>query len=581
MATLDVPIHLTAPRTEGCHLHGRVFVEGVPPVYVVECEPAVSEFVKRVFPGCVARRGRITFPVARRTTEDLNWLLTRWPMQLDCGEVLDEQRGLAIEHAARREGQLELEPVSEPPGFHGRLLPFQREGVAFLAANERSLLADDMGLGKTVTALAAVAHTGAFPVLVVCPPSVVRQWQRQAQAFLRMRAEGECVELPPAVQVLTGRGPKAGKPVPEAPITIVHYLVLSGWRDWIRERGFGAVVFDEAQELRRPGSDKYAAASLISSGVRYVWALSGTPIYNYGEEIWAVMNAVDFVCLGGRDAFIREWCREYRGKYVINEPAVLGQYMRREGLMLRRRKDDVQADLPPKRRVVTVVGHDEDVYGRLVANAVAIARGYDGLKEWRERGEAARRIEEETRKATGTAKAPYVGDFVRGLVAAGERVLVFAYHHDVYDALMLALHGLRVVCMTGRESQAEKDGAVTAFGAGEADVALLSLRTSAGLDGLQRAGTCVVFAELDWSPAIHSQCEDRLHRQGLTSGESILCYYLVAETGSDEAIQEVLGLKIDQFAGLMGDEVTGESAEAREDATQRITRVIERLRRSA
>src|SRR5690606_37644265 len=147
---------------------------------------------------------------------------------------------------------------------------------------------------------------------------------------------------------------------------------------------------------------------------------------------------------------------------------------------------------------------DEGVYRRLALPAVAAAKGYSTL-DFHGKGEAARRITEQARHATGVAKAPHVADFVETLIAAGERPLVFAWHHEVHDLLgeHLEKHA-RLVRITGRESQAQKADAVRVFDAGEADAVLLSLRSTAGLDGLQGRGTCVVFAELDWSPAVHA-----------------------------------------------------------------------------
>lgn len=100
-----------------------------------------------------------------------------------------------------------------------------------------------------------------------------------------------------------------------------------------------------------------------------------------------------------------------------------------------------------------------------------------------------------------------------------------------------------------------KDKAVDAFMAGKTDLCCISMRAAAGLN-LQRA-TCVVFGELDWSPAVHTQAEDRAHRMG--QKDSVLCYYLVSPAGSDAQMQEALGLKVSQFVQLMGDTVMEES----------------------
>lgn len=143
------------------------------------------------------------------------------------------------------------------------------------------------------------------------------------------------------------------------------------------------------------------------------------------------------------------------------------------------------------------------------------------------------------------------------------------------------MNGLAPAVITGRQTSAEKDLAVARFAGGETNLALISLRTAAGLDGLQGRGSVIVFAELDWSPAVHAQCEDRLQRMGVDEGlDSILCYYLVSATGSDEVMQEALGLKVGQFVGLMGDEAESEAdTAAAEAAAQRhLDRMVERLR---
>ena len=113
------------------------------------------------------------------------------------------------------------------------------------------------------------------------------------------------------------------------------------------------------------------------------------------------------------------------------------------------------------------------------------------------------------------------------------------------------------------------------FMAGRTNLCCISLRAAAGLN-LQRA-SCVVFGELDWSPAVHSQAEDRAHRMGQT--DSILCYYLVSGSGSDQDMQDALGLKVSQFVGLMGDEPQSQSDAliGAQAARQYVERLVGRL----
>ena len=111
------------------------------------------------------------------------------------------------------------------------------------------------------------------------------------------------------------------------------------------------------------------------------------------------------------------------------------------------------------------------------------------------------------------------------------------------------------------------------FMEGKTNLCVISLRAASGLN-LQRA-SCVVFGELDWSPAVHSQAEDRAHRMG--QKDSILCYYLVAPQGSDRDMQDALGLKVSQFVALMGDKTPelGSVQDAQQAAKAHIEKMLE------
>jgi SNF2 family DNA or RNA helicase len=250
--------------------------------------------------------------------------------------------------------------------------------------------------------------------------------------------------------------------------------------------------------------------------------------------------------------------------------------LKREGLLLRRTKEQVLKELPPKRRVVQTVDFDTGKYGSLIQSAVEKAKGIEGITDFLQKGRVTREIVEDSRQAIGIAKAPYVAAFVKMLLEAGEKVLLFAYHHAVHDIYTEELKEFRPMRITGHETSAEKEKSVEAFMDGRTNIIIISLRAGSGLN-LQKAN-CVVFGELDWSPAVHSQCEDRAHRIG--QEDSILCYYLVAEEGTDETIQEFLGLKVSQFVGIMGDKAETEEDKmlAQGKATEHMNKIVERLK---
>lgn len=532
-----------APQTG--HLYGTLSYNRRSKCWTIKGEPCVTEMAARLFPGSERRRGEARFTANRRIIGDVNWLMMRYPLEIAPRdrELWKNALAQAREHVLLRMNAEKLPRRSTPPEgtFEGELREFQKEGLSFLLANPRTLLADEMGLGKTVQALACLASVKEFPALIVVPPHLLRNWQTEITRFLRL--EGK----PARVCVLTGLKPYQP---PEADVYIIHYLLLRGWKQALPQMGFKAVIFDEIQELRHGGTEKYSAASLLAEECERVIGLSGTPIYNKGSEIWNVVNILDYHCLGDWESFTRAWCDGY-GNHLVRNPALLGEHLRREGLILRRTKEEVLAELPPKRRLVQEIDSDDKVYRELMRPVMDQLGSLLALHpDAKERALLEEQVGRGERQATGVAKAPFVAAFVRALEDSGEKVLLFAHHHAVMDIYRRELAAYRPVFITGRESTTQKEEAVARFMGGKTNLCVISLRAASGLN-LQRA-SCVVFGELDWSPAVHSQAEDRAHRMG--QKDSILCYYLVAPQGSDRDMQDALGLKVSQFVALMGDQ---------------------------
>ncbi len=555
------PKYLDEPSTVGQHKYGTLAYSPRHKVWVIHGEPVVVELAKRLFPGSTGRgRGLAQFPDTKRNAGDLNWLMLRFPLRIKAPERWAKAREEAIEHVRTRVFVNQGHPSASPPSdFNGVLKPKQTEGLAYLLNNERCLLADEMGTGKTPTALAWITASKASPALIVVQPHTARQWRREIQRFL---PEATC-------HTIRGLTPYS---LPPASIYLTHYLLLSKWRETIIDLGPQAVVFDEVQELRHGQTLKYSAASDIANKAPRCVGLSGTPIHNLGAEIWWVLNILDYHCLGDYDGFTREWCHGY-GDQIVMDTDLLRTHLEREGLMLRRRYREVYPDAPLKNRIVQSIDSDHGLYGTLIGPAVDLAIQQIGEKDWSRKGMLTMDVERLARRATGLAKAKYVCAFVRSLVEAGEPTLLFAWHHDVWDVYEEELSDLNPAIVTGRQSGDVKDEGVQKFQGRETNLAMLSLRVSTGLN-IPRA-RCVVFGELDWSPAIHGQCEDRTQRGDATDHE-VLCYYLVSDDGMDHRMMDVLGLKVSQFVGLMGDkpETEKDRAFAQTKVKEHMDRVI-------
>ena len=561
---MDYPLYLRDAPLSG-RTYGTLSYNRRRKAWSIKGEPCVVDLAARLFPGAVNRKGVVTFIAHRRAAGDINWLMMRYPLEIEPRDISLWERSLeeAREFILRREEVRSLTRTAPPESyFRGKLLAYQEQGLTYLLTMRRCLLADEMGLGKTVQALAFLAASNAYPALIVVPPHLTRAWGREIERFL-----GEGVR----VHTIKGLTPYE---LPEADIYLIHYLLLRGWKDVLPEMGFNTVIFDEIQELRHDGTGKYSAASLISSSAANCIGLSGTPIYNNGGEIWNVINIIDFHFLGDRESFTRQWCTGYNLD-IVAKPEELGRYLRDEGIMLRRLKKDVLSELSPKRRLVQEIDWDDAVYRRFMLPVAEKLRLLRGETDRFRRSAIEDEICARERQATGIAKAQYVCEFVRALLDAGEKVLLMGHHHAVMDIYREELKKYRPRFITGRETTLQKDAAAAEFMEGKTDLLVISLRSASGMN-LQRA-TCVVFGELDWSPAVHSQAEDRAHRIG--QKDSLLCYYLVSPRGSDRDMQDALGLKVSQFVELMGDSRPDVEDELllQSQARERIERLVTRL----
>lgn len=326
---------------------------------------------------------------------------------------------------------------------------------------------------------------------------------------------------------------------------VYRYTQLIGWADTFEALGHGLVAYDEIQELRTGprdengsrGSLRGTAAMRLSRAARLRLGLSATPIYNYGNELWNVMQFLRPDVLGDWIDFIREWTG---GSWRIKDPAALGTYLRDQYAFLRRTKADVGQQMPPVNRIVDVIDHDQKLLNSIEDRARALALRTT-MGEFAERGQAARDLDMLVRHQTGVSKAAHVADFVRILVEGGTPVLLVGWHRDVYAVWNERLAHLKPAMYTGSESAAAKNRAKEAFVSGETDLLIMSLRSGAGLDGLQARCSTVVFGELDWSPGVHHQVIGRLDREG--QREPVTAIFLVTEEGSDPPMMEVLGLK--------------------------------------
>lgn len=516
-------------------------------------EPHVAIRLKAVFPRIALHRtAPFLFDDRTDVAADLHWFMQRYPLTMDDAD----RRLLSARVGAntRRQNVIEscFAPDYVPSDFplKGTLRPYQAQAVDVLLKSRRLLVGDDVGLGKTLIAIGAMTRKEALPALAVVQTHLPQQWADQVEKFLGVR-----------VHMIMGTKPYE---LPEADVYITKYSCVAGWADVYAERPFKLVVFDEVQELRRSGSQKYLACEVLSGAAEYVLGLSATPIYNYGEDIFNIMDLISQGSLGTREDFLREWTT--RNGKIIKDPQALGTYLRESHLFMRRTRADVGRELPPVNKIVHTVGFDEEEVRRVedIARMLAI-KVMEG--EFVERGQAARELDIRVRMATGVSKAKYVADYVRVLLENKEPILLAGWHRDCYDIWNRELAEFSPVMYTGSETAKQKERAKAAFMAGESDLMMISLRSGVGLDGLQERSSILVLGELDWSPGVHEQLIGRLRRDG--QSDQVTAIFLVSEAGSDPIMVNLLGLKASQATSII-DPLAGAQPQVADDTRIRL-----------
>ena len=513
----------------------------------LDVQPHLRMKLKRLFPRVSqGRRGTLTITDTPEVARDLEWVLQRWPLELDdparerltnrAQEHRDHEQGMA---AILRGQQGRLHLLREPAR---PARDYQRVAGDAILHGRRLLLADEVGLGKTQSAILPMLDPDLLPAVVVTLTHLPEQW---------------CEEIAAVAPWLSTHVAKRTTPYGvDCDVLVMGYSKLDGWADVLAGQ-VRYVVFDEVQELRRPNTKKYVAAGLLADRASHVVGLSATPVYNYGDEAHTILDVLSPGSLGSRTEFTTEWGAHQRtnGQVVIADPNALGTYLREQGLLLRRTRTDVGRELPDIVRVTQHVDVDMRALDDVAVEVADLARSFlDG--DARDRWQTAGEMDWKLRQATGLAKAAHVAAFVRLLLESEQAVVLFGWHRAVYERWQQLLDEFNPLLYTGSESPQQKMEHARRFRAGESRVLIVSLRSGAGLNGLQDRARVCVFGELDWSPAMHEQCEGRLRRDGASLTEPVVSYFLVADEGSDPAVAEVLGVKRGQAEPIMDPDAT-------------------------
>ena len=517
-------------------------------------------------------------PDNTQNVQQIQWMLERYPMEILSKSTWQKKR---ITFKTRKEKPHKLEKLERvKPGeqFNGKLLNFQKEGLDFLIKSSgNALLADEMGLGKTVQTLAYLSsEKHALPALVVAPLVTLRNWQREIEKFVKKKSRnGRIIEgqTPTSTLIRKGKAAEIG----EYDFYIINYELLDKRFDDLAGLKIRSIICDEVQNLRSKTTKKYAAVKRLAAieSITHRIGLSGTPIYNRGSEIWPIVDILKPGLLGNFTEFCEYFCYvNEKGKAIVleNKRESLRKELQKH-VMLRRKKSDVLKELKDKVRYKEIIDSDTDYYlGELDKIWKKLeAEQKDAKTEFGKSASFQRAIQSE-RQAAGVAKLPHVINFVKNIMEIEESVVVFCHHKSIHRLLHESLSEFSPVSIIGGQSDNARQAQIDRFQDGDSKLMIAGLR--AGNVGINLStARYVIFAELDWSPAIHRQAEDRLHRIGQKN--TVFAYYLIGNGTLDDHVANILVDKSYEIDGIM-DETT-ETFENKEKAELILAQIQDRL----
>ena len=508
--------------------------------------------------------GTISLPLA------LSLALTETIHQPDSGlriQVLP-QGSLAelVTHMRERET---VHEVSVPTAFVGTLRPYQQRGMSWLAHLTQlglgACLADDMGLGKTIQLLVYLLHrqqseaSDLRPMLLVCPTSVVGNWEREITRFA------------PSLSMLRHYGlariQNAEDFVAQAPgkIVITSYGLMRRDASWLRDIDFSVVVLDEAQFIKNAASATARTARSLKASTRI--ALTGTPVENHLAELWSIMEFLNPGLLGPHETFRREIAIPVE-RYGREDVALRLRRMVAP-FILRRTKIDpgIATDLPAKQETkvyCSLTREQATLYQNAIDDAFSDIETADGITR---RGRVlalltalkqvcnhpAHYLREQGPLTGRSGKLDRLCEMLREVLATQDRVLVFTQYREMGERLVRVLSRLQgkpVPFLHGGVARAARDELVRRFQEQPKSSRIMIVSLKAGGTGLNlTAATEVFHFDRWWNPAVEDQATDRAYRIG--QQRNVQVYKLLCAGTVEEKIDAMLESKRDLAARVV------------------------------
>ncbi|MCP4648754.1 MAG: DEAD/DEAH box helicase [PVC group bacterium] len=414
--------------------------------------------------------------------------------------------------------------------------PFQVEGIKRLnELDGRVLLSDDMGLGKTLQAILYMKMNPELrPAIIVCPATLKINWSRELDDWV---PEENYRIFQGRHEVIRGR---------DENIIIINYDILKDYLEFLMDINTQLVIFDEHHYLKNPKANRTKAGCSLAHGIDHILCVSGTPITNRPSEFFTGLNMLKPELFPNWFRYTQEFCNPvhngfgwtYNGASNVEK---LNSIIK--SFMIRRIKEDVLKELPPKTKtVIPLEINNRSEYKRAKADIVSFIRSLEGDDAAR-RAQMARVLAEfnKLRQLAVTGKMNYISEWIDNFLETDQKIVLFAVHHKTIDFIM-EKYGDIAVKLDGRDTPKRKQKAVDSFQENPEIKIFVGNIKAAGVGITLTAASTVAFLEVDWVPALHIQAEDRCQRIGQTA-DHVNIYYLVSENTIEEDMLKIIDEK--------------------------------------
>jgi len=472
-----------------------------------------------------------------------------------------EASGALQELITNLTGNQSIQPIEIPDSFRGTLRPYQARGVSWLAFLERwglgACLADDMGLGKTPQLIAFLLHLHEqealeLPTLVVCPTSVLGNWEREVKKF------------GPTLKAIVHHGDKRlkgkafAKAVKDKHLVITSYPLVFRDATTLQGVSWQGVVLDEAQNIKNPGAKQSQAVRQLEAGFRI--ALTGTPVENRLSELWSILDFLNPGYLGNQQFFQRRFAMPIEKFGDRDSLQTLRSLV--QPFILRRLKTDkdIIQDLPEKQEMNVFCGLSAEqaaLYQKLVDESLVEIEESEGIKR---RGlilTLLLRLKQVCNHPAQYLKEKNLGDSKRSgkllrlqemleeAIEEGDRALIFTQFAEWGKLLQPYLEkqlGGETLFLYGSTKKQQREEMIDRFQNDPEGPRLLILSLKAGGTGLNLTRANHVFhVDRWWNPAVENQATDRAFRIGQT--RNVQVHKFVCTGTLEERINEVMESK--------------------------------------